>query len=160
MLGLALGWLAPLFDDRGPSIQGPPPPPPPALPMGLSSLVVALTALAITWWLVRWAARRFGMGAKHAARIGLFGAAIGNALMDLAALMQPDRPRVVEIERVRETRAEGQRGDGRPRTPEPPRASGPPTAAGDPDAPQRPVQREVGEGAADVVRDAGWHEGA
>jgi len=143
MLGLALGWLAPLFDDRGPSIQGPPPPPPPALPMGLSSLVVALTALAITWWLVRWAARRFGMGAKHAARIGLFGAAIGNALMDLAALMQPDRPRVVEIERVREA---------------PP--SRPPTASGDPDRPQRPVQREVGEGAADVVRDAGWHEGA
>jgi hypothetical protein len=143
MLGLALGWLAPLFDDRGPSIQGPPPPPPPGLPAGLSSLVVALTALAILWWLVRWAARRFGAGAKHAARIGLFGAAIGNALMDLAALMQPDRPRVVEIERLREARA-----------------SRPPRSSGDPDAPQRPVQREVGERAADIVRNAGWHEGA
>lgn len=132
MLGLAIGWLAPLFDDRGPSIQGPPPPPPPGLPMGLSSLVVALTALAIVWWLVRWAARRFGAGAKQAARIGLFGAAIGNALMDLAAVIQPDRPRVVEIQRLREARPEGRRGDGRPRSPESPRASGPPTAAEDP----------------------------
>lgn len=143
MLGLALGWLAPLFDDRGPSIQGPPPTPPPALPTGLSSLVVALTALALLWWLVRWAARRFGAGAKHAARIGLFGAAIGNALMDLAALMQPDRPRVVEIERLREARA-----------------SRPPRSPGDPDTPKRPVEREVGERAADIVRDAGRHEGA
>lgn len=100
MLGLA---LAPLFDGGGPVIHGPPPPPPPALPAGLSLLVVALTGLAILWWLVR----RFGRGAKHAARIGLFGVALGNALMDLAAVMQPDRPRVVEIVRLHEGRQAG-----------------------------------------------------
>jgi hypothetical protein len=111
--------------------------------MGLSSLVVALTVLAMTWWLVRWAARRLGARAKHAARIGLFGAAIGNALMDLAALMQPDRPRAVEIERLREARV-----------------SRPARPSGDPNRPQRTIEREVGERAADVVRDAGRHEGA
>lgn len=94
-------------------ITGPPPPPPAAAPMGLGVPVVALTLLAFVWWF----ARRFTKaGTQRALRIGAFGAAIGNALMDLAAIMQPDRASVVELERLRSDAGapHDDEGDGRP----------------------------------------------
>jgi hypothetical protein len=93
-----------------PVITGPPPPPPAGAPLGLGLPIVVLTGLAIVWWI----ARRFTKaGTLRAARIGAFGAAIGNALMDLAAIMQPDRPSVVEIQRASdEGRRRTDAGDG------------------------------------------------
>lgn len=115
MLGLALEWVRPLFDGQGPTIEGPPPPPPPPLPPGLATVVVVLTAFAMLCGMLRWASRRFGVGARHAARIGLLSGAIGNALMDLAAVMQPDRPRMEEIQQLRQTAVRPEEGRTRPR---------------------------------------------
>jgi hypothetical protein len=92
-------------------ITGPPPPPPVPAPMGLGVPIVVLTLVALAWSI----GRRFTKaGTQRALRIGAFGAAIGNALMDIAAILQPDRPSVVEIERVRgDARAPDDEGDGR-----------------------------------------------
>ncbi len=99
MVGSMLGRLASLLASiPDPLITGPPPPPVDA-PLGLGAPIVILTLLALVWTI----ARRFTKaGTLRAARVGVFGAAIGNALMDLAAIMQPDRPRVVEIQQVLE----------------------------------------------------------
>ena len=96
MVGVLATLLA-LVPD--PVITGPPPPPPAGAPLGLGLPIVVLTGLAIVWWFAR---RLTKAGTLRAARIGAFGAAIGNALMDLAAIMQPDRPSVVEIEQARD----------------------------------------------------------
>ncbi|MBX7083911.1 MAG: hypothetical protein K1X88_32170 [Nannocystaceae bacterium] len=93
-----LAAIGPLFESGGPTVQGPPPPPSDSLPPGLAGLVVALTILAIA---VRLLARVAGPRLGRFARISAFGAVVGNALMELAAVLQPDRPAVVEIERAR-----------------------------------------------------------
>lgn len=93
---VALGWLAAVPD---PVVTGPPPPPPPGAPLGIAIPIVALTLLAITWWIAK---RLTRPGSLRMARIGVFGAAIGNALMDLGAILQPDRPSAVEIQRARQ----------------------------------------------------------
>ncbi len=100
-----------MFAGSGPVIHGPPPPPPPPLPPGLSALVFALTLIAMLWWLLH----RFGSRGRKAARIGLFGAAIGCALMELASVMQPDRPTMMEIQRVREEAKSDAHGDRDPK---------------------------------------------
>lgn len=92
MIGTFVELVAMLPD---PVITGPPPPPPAGAPLGLGPPVIVLTLVAMVWWV----AQRFTKaGTMRALRIGAFGAAIGNALMDLAAIMQPDRASVVEME--------------------------------------------------------------
>ncbi len=88
--------IAPLFDAVGPVVRGSPPPPPPSLPPGIAGLVVALTIVGIVWSIAK---RLAGRRAARFLRVSAFGAVIGNALMDLASVLQPDRPAVVEVQR-------------------------------------------------------------
>jgi hypothetical protein len=99
MLAL-LTLVAPTFAQQ-PTVEGPPSPLPPSVPIGLSIPVVLLVLLTLGWWLSR---RRVRAESGRLARIGVFGVAIGNALFELAAVFQPDRPRVELIQRLREER--------------------------------------------------------
>lgn len=110
-LVLASLWLGPLFEYHEVVVRGPPPPPPPpALPLGFAAHVLLLGVLAMLWWIAR---RRVVVGTRRAARIAAFGLAIGNALVDLSAVLQPDRPTSAQIERVREQRPVSAVGDRR-----------------------------------------------
>ncbi len=94
----ALAAWEPLFDAVEPVVKGPPPTPPDSAPLGIAAIVVALTFGLLAYRLLR---SRLRGRAGRLARIGAFGVAIGNALVDLASMLQPDRPAVVEIERNR-----------------------------------------------------------
>jgi hypothetical protein len=95
-------------------------------------LPFVLIALSFAWWLAR---RWSKPGTKRAARVAAFGIALGNALVDIAAMLQPERPTAAEIQRVREEPTQRERDKRkpmrdavRPRTPEnvnskPPRPS-------------------------------------
>ena len=96
MLAL-LAWIEPIITAHEPVVLGPPPPPPP--PAGLGVLPLVLIALSFAWWLARQWSKP---GTKRAARVAAFGVAIGNALVDIAAMLQPERPTAAEIQRVRE----------------------------------------------------------
>jgi hypothetical protein len=103
MLAL-FAWIEPIITAHEPVVHGPPPPPPP--PAGLGVLPFVLIALSFAWWLAR---RWSRPGTKRAARVAAFGLAIGNALVDIAAMMQPDRPTSAEIQRAHETPRERRR---------------------------------------------------
>lgn len=113
MLGIAvlalLTLVAPTFAQQ-PAVEGPPSPLPPSVPIGLSIPVVLLVLLSLGWWLSR---RRVRAESGRLARIGVFGVAIGNALFEIAAFFQPDRPRVELVQRLREDRPSDTVGDAR-----------------------------------------------
>jgi hypothetical protein len=104
-----LTLVAPTFAQQ-PAVEGPPSPLPPAVPIELSILVILLVLVSLVWWLSR---RRVRAESGRLARIGVFGVAIGNALLEMAAFFQPDRPRVELIERLREERPSDAVGDDR-----------------------------------------------
>lgn len=108
MLAL-LTLVAPTFAHQ-PAVEGPPSPLPPTVPIGLSIPVVLLVLLSLGWWISR---RRVRAESGRLARIGVFGVAIGNALLEIASLLQPDRPRVELIQRLREERPSDAVGDAR-----------------------------------------------
>ena len=108
MLGL-LTLVAPTFAQQ-PAVEGPPPPLPPSVPIGLSIPVVLFVLISLVWWLSR---HRVRAESGRLARIGVFGVAIGNALFELAAFFQPDRPRVELIQRLSEERPSDAVGDAR-----------------------------------------------
>jgi hypothetical protein len=106
---MLFAWIEPIITAHEPMVRGPPPPPPPA--PGLGWLPFLLLALSLAWWLARkWSQP----GTKRAARVAAFGVAIGNALIDIAAMLQPERPTAAEIQRVREEprQKERERGNG------------------------------------------------
>src|SRR5262245_51780431 len=88
-------------------------PPPPSGP-GFGTLGATIVLLTIAAFVARRFAKR---GTKRAARLAAFSVAVGNALLDLAAMLQPDRPRAAEILKVKEQRAATADGDRDPPKP-------------------------------------------
>lgn len=105
-----LAFIAPAFAHE-PMIKGPPPPLPPVIPLGLGLPIAGLGVLALLWWVVR---RWSHPGTKRWARNAAFGVAIGNALLEIASVLQPDRPQVEIIVQLGEEREASAVGDGRP----------------------------------------------
>jgi succinate dehydrogenase/fumarate reductase flavoprotein subunit len=103
MLVAFIAALEPIITELEPVVRGPPPPPPP--PAGLGWLPFLFLALSFAWWIARKWTRP---GTKRAARVVVFGAAIGNALRDVAAMLQPERATAAEIQRIRETPKAGE----------------------------------------------------
>lgn len=96
----------------GPVIERGPLPPPETGLMGLGVWVLALGSTAlIIWAYARIRKRRPGESQGFRRLRG--GAAVGNALMDLNAMLQADRPAAVEIQRLEEEDERDDRGDGR-----------------------------------------------
>lgn len=103
----------------GPVVErGPLPPPEPGL-MGLGVWVLALGSMAlIIWAYARIRKRRPGEPQGFRQLRG--GAAVGNAFMDLNAMLQADRPVAAEIQKLEEEDERDDRGDGRdPGSPRP-----------------------------------------
>lgn len=81
-------------------------------PAGLSgAIVVGLALLALIAWVT---ARRGGRGPGGRRRLS---SAVGSALSEFAAPLQPDRPTIMEIERARAPIEPEDVGDGRDPTP-------------------------------------------
>src|SRR5688500_5358633 len=111
MLVAFIAALEPIITAPEPALRGPPPPPPP--PAGLGVLPVVLIGLSFA----RCIARQWSQpGTKRAARVAVFGAAIGNALLDIAAMLQPDRPTAAVFQRIRESSVRSAVRTWRPRT--------------------------------------------
>lgn len=103
-----LAVIAPTFAHE-PAIEGPPPPLPPAVPLGVGLPIISLCVLALVWWVIR---RWSRPGTRSWARNAAFGVAIGNALLDIESMLQPDRPRVEDIQRIEDERPSSSPGDG------------------------------------------------
>ena len=88
MLFALLGPLAPTTPEV--SLELPPPPD----PLGpVASIVGALGLLLIVTVLLR----RLLRGRRGASTVFAFSVGVGNALMEVGAMLQPDRPKVVVV---------------------------------------------------------------
>ncbi len=84
---------------------------------GASGLFIIITALSVLL-IVLAVLRRLLSGTRGAKALFSLSVGVGNALMDVASLLQPDRPAVESLEKSRSTGERAARsasvGDGRP----------------------------------------------
>ena len=108
---MLLGALTWLFDPEEPIVRQDLPAPPGARagwlqPIALGILLFSIVAMILR----RRRARRLGI---EGIRTFAFGAAVGNVLFDLSAVLTPDRPAAESIRDLEETPERDDLGDGR-----------------------------------------------
>jgi hypothetical protein len=99
------------LDPTGPSVELDLPPPPEAGVGWLQPLAVLVLLLSVVVVLRRRRRlRKLGIGGLRSFALG---AAVGNVLMDIGALLMPNRPAAVSIQRIEEDVDVDDAGDGR-----------------------------------------------